>query len=73
MGGEAIFRGGIGPLLPGAAHAPPCDEYRCLWNCHARGGCDLSCAAYVEYMLETEGDVAAVIAEPMRWTPPVNL
>jgi len=69
VGGEAIFRGGIGPLMPGAAHAPPCDEYRCLWNCHARGGCDLSCAAYVEYMLETEGDVAAVIAEPMRWTP----
>ena len=22
-----------------------------------------------EYMLETEGDVAAVIAEPIRWTP----
>jgi len=27
------------------------------------------CARYVEYMLEKEGDVAAVIAEPIRSTP----
>lgn len=71
VGGEAVFRGGIGPLMPGAEHAPPCDAYRCMWKCRERGdgNCDLSCADYVEYMLETEGDVAAVIAEPMRWTP----
>lgn len=69
IGGEATFRQGIGPLLPGAEHVPPSDEYRCLWDCHERGGCDLKCASYVEYVLEKEGDIAAVIAEPVRSTP----
>jgi 4-aminobutyrate aminotransferase len=69
IGGEALFRQEIGPLLPGTEHVPPPDEYRCLWDCHQRGGCDLKCAHYVEYVLEKEGDVAAVIAEPVRSTP----
>jgi len=69
IGGEAVFRQGIGPLLPGTEHVPPPDEYRCLWDCHQRGGCDLKCARYVEYVLEKEGDIAAVIAEPVRSTP----
>ncbi len=69
LGGEAIFRSRIGPLLPGTEHVPPADSYRCLWDCSARGGCDLKCAGYLEYVLEREGDVAAVIAEPIRSTP----
>ncbi|MFQ5401592.1 MAG: aspartate aminotransferase family protein [Anaerolineae bacterium] len=71
IGGEQIFRGGAGPLLPGTEHAPPPDEYRCLWDCHTRGGCDLKCASYIEYVLEKEGDVAAVIAEPVRSVPTI--
>ena len=69
VGGEALFRQGIGPLLPGCEHVPPADPYRCLWN--PGGGCDvcdLKCARYIEYVLEKEGDVAAVIAEPIRCT-----
>ncbi len=69
IGGEAQFRGRIGPLLPGSEHVPPPDEYHCLWDCHNRDGCDMKCAEYVEYILEKEGDVAAVIAEPIRSTP----
>ena len=69
IGGEALFRSGVGPLLPGCAHVPPPDEYRCLWGCAERGGCDLKCADYIEYVFEREGDVAAVIAEPLRATP----
>jgi 4-aminobutyrate aminotransferase len=69
IGGESLFRQNVGPLLPGSEHAPPPDEYRCLWDCHQRGGCDLKCARYVEYVLEKEGDIAAVIAEPVRSTP----
>jgi 4-aminobutyrate aminotransferase len=69
VGGEEVFRGGIGPLLPGTEHVPPPGEYRCLWDCALRGGCDLKCAEYVEYVLAREGDVAAVIAEPVRSTP----
>jgi 4-aminobutyrate aminotransferase len=71
VGGEEIFRGSIGPLLPGTEHVPPADPYRCLWDCSDRGGCDLKCASYIEYVLEKERDVAAVIAEPVRSTPSV--
>ncbi|MCE5334154.1 MAG: aspartate aminotransferase family protein [Desulfobacteraceae bacterium] len=69
IGGESVFRQNIGPLLPGTEHAPPPDEYRCVFGCSGRGGCDLVCADYIEYMLEKEGDIAAVIAEPVRSTP----
>lgn len=69
IGGEAVFRQNVGPLLPGTEHAPPPDEYRCFYQCHERGGCDMMCARYVEYILEKEGDIAAVISEPVRSTP----
>ncbi|MBX7072169.1 MAG: aspartate aminotransferase family protein [Pirellulales bacterium] len=69
VGGEEVFRGRIGPLMAGAEHVPPPGEYRCLWGCAARGGCDLKCADYIDYVLRHEGDVAAVIAEPVRCTP----
>ncbi|WP_319523770.1 aspartate aminotransferase family protein [uncultured Desulfosarcina sp.] len=69
VGGESLFRQGIGPLLPGCEHVPPADPYRCLWD--SGNGCEtcgLKCARYIEYVLEKEGDVAAVIAEPIRCT-----
>lgn len=67
VGGEAIFRAGIGPLLPGTEHVPPPDPYRCVWGCG--GECNLRCAEYVEYVMEKEGDIGAVIAETVRSTP----
>ena len=69
VGGEEIFRGGIGPLLAGTEHVPPPDPYRCVWDCARRGGCDLKCAEYIAYVLEKEGDVAAVVAETVRSSP----
>jgi 4-aminobutyrate aminotransferase len=67
VGGEAVFRRGIGPLLPGCEHVPPPDATHCIWGC--QGKCNLKCADYLEYVLEKEGDVAAVIAETVRCTP----
>ena len=67
VGGEAAFRSGIGPLLPGCEHVPPPDYRTCPFKCGA--ACNLACADYVEYVLEREGDVAAVIAETVRCTP----
>jgi len=64
-----MFRGDAGPLLPGTEHVPPPDASRCALGCGGR--CDLRCAGYVEYVLEREGDVAAVIAEPVRSTPAI--
>ena len=66
VGGEAVFRRGIGPLLPGAEHAPPCDPGDCRFGCG--GACSARCAEYVAYMLEKESDVAAVVIETVRCT-----
>lgn len=70
VGGEATFRSHItGPLLPGAEHVAPFACYRCPYNHTGPDVCGLACAKMVEYVLEREGDVAAVIAEPMRAVP----
>ncbi len=58
IGGEAMFRSKVGPLLPGCLHVPAYDP----------NGLGRHSAEMIDYILETEGDVAAVIAEPMRWT-----
>ena len=77
VGGEALFRSGrIGPLLPGTEHVAPFGCYRCPYGhpVDAQGQpdldrCRLACATMVRYVLEREGDVAAVIAEPARAVP----
>jgi 4-aminobutyrate aminotransferase len=77
VGGESLFRSGkVGPLLPGSEHVAPFGCYRCAYGhaVDAQGQpnlaqCRLSCAAMVRYVLEREGDVAAVVAEPARAVP----
>jgi 4-aminobutyrate aminotransferase len=68
VGGERMFRSGpIGPLLPGTEHVPPFGDYRNAWGV-TEGSGDL-CANQIRYILEKEGDIGAVIAEPMRAVP----
>ena len=67
VGGEAEFRKGIGPLLPGTEHVPPPNPINCPYACGKE--CSLLCADYLEYVLRTEGDVGAVIAETIRSSP----
>ena len=78
VGGESLFRHGVavGPLLPGTEHVAPFGCYRCAYGHtvdeHGQpflAQCRLACAAMVKYVLEREGDVAAVIAEPARAVP----
>ena len=70
VGGEHTFRSHIaGPLLPGAEHVAPFACYRCPYKHAGPEVCGLACAEMVSYVLEREGDVAAVIAEPMRAIP----
>jgi len=66
LGGEALFRSHIGPLLPGTEHVQPCDPRHCNFGCG--GSCNLRCADYVEYVLAKEEDVAAVVVETVRST-----
>ena len=73
LGGEFLFRNGIGPLLPGSEHVPPPEPLRCPFRCGQF--CNLQCADYVEYVMRREGDVAAVVAETVRSTgtiPPAD-
>ena len=66
VGGEACFRQGMGPLLPGVERIPPPTRYRGVWY---RGeGEDLHYADYLEYVIEKEGGIGAFIAEPIRNT-----
>jgi len=77
LSGEALFRSGpAAPLVAGANHVPPFACYRCPYGykTDAQGKpqlelCQMQCARMVEYVLEREGDVAAVIAEPARAVP----
>ncbi|NKB54284.1 MAG: aspartate aminotransferase family protein [Rhizobiaceae bacterium] len=72
VGGEATFRSDIaGPLLPGSEHVAPFSCYRCPYGHTGPDVCGLACANMVDYVLEREGDVAAVVAEPMRAVPQV--
>ncbi len=54
IGGERLFRDGLGPLLPGCFHVP--------WPREAGD------ANAIEEILTSEGDIGAVIAEPLRCT-----
>src|SRR5271166_3207545 len=68
VGGEAMFHSGpIGPLLCGAEHVPPFGDYRNAWGV-TEGSAEL-CVRTIRYVLEKEGDVAAVIGEPIRAVP----
>ena len=74
VGGEALFRRGLGPMAPGAEHLPPLDLARRLFGDDRPFN---RFADYIDYVLEVQGDVGALIAEPMRWTnveaPPARL
>ena len=77
LSGESLFRSGpAAPLVAGDQHVPPFACYRCPYGypCDDRGQprldlCNMQCARMVDYVLEREGDVAAVIAEPARAVP----
>ena len=74
IGGDSMFRKDVGPLLPGTEHIPPPTRGKCHFNCVDEE--HTGCIDYLIYILEREGDIAAIIAEPMRWAsaelPPQN-
>ena len=63
VGGEAAFRQGMGPLLPGVTHVPPVNCYRGVF-----GDDEMKYAKYIEYVLEKDGEFGAVILETIRNT-----
>src|SRR5829696_1872502 len=70
VGGEALFRSGpVGPLMPGAEHVAPFSSYRCPYGTSSAEESSAACARMIDYVLGREGDVAALIAEPIRAVP----
>ena len=77
LSGEMLFRSGpAASLMPGTTHVAPFACYRCPYGHDVDDDgrpdldrCKLACAKMVDYVLEREGDVAAIIAEPARAIP----
>lgn len=63
------YHHGYGPLMPYVIHVPYAYCYRCCFGLEYPG-CDLQCAKYVDYVLNTPytaaDDVAALIVEPQQ-------
>lgn len=66
VGGQDLFRRGMGIMLPGTMHAPPPNNQSCERRCGGR--CDSSCVSAIERLLEENPDTAAILAEPVRAT-----
>jgi 4-aminobutyrate aminotransferase len=63
------YRLGFGPCIPGVIHVPYAYCYRCCFNLEYPS-CEVQCARYVDYVLNTPytgaDDVAALIVEPQQ-------
>lgn len=66
---KSAFKSNFGPLIPGVIHVPYAYCYRCFAGL-TYPGCQLACAKYFDYKLNTAAtgvdDVAAVFIEPIQ-------
>ena len=70
VGGDPAWRNrATGPLPTGAEHVAQYDCLACPYNHPGPAACGLACARAITDILRREGDVAAVVAEPMRSWP----
>ena len=70
LSGEALFRSGpAAPLVAGAVHVAPFGSTRCPYGTSSAEASGEACARMIEYVLEREGDIAALVAEPIRAVP----
>lgn len=65
-GGEASFKKHMGPLMPGVINIPPPSSYRGIFGKNDTD--QVKYADYLEYVIENEGEIGAVIAETIRNT-----
>lgn len=71
VGGEAHFKGGMGPMMPGSLHVEFPNYYRNPWGYKRQEDVDAECLRQIELILEREPGVAAIIGEPISATPVV--
>lgn len=75
-GGEYVFSKDMGPMMPGVIKAIPYNSYRNLIRCTSKEAVAQFCLDYIEYIIQNEGDIGALLIEPIRATdvhvPPVS-
>ncbi len=71
VSGEEHFKGGNGPMVPGAYHVEFPNYYRNPWKFTREEDVDNECIRQIEVILRREPDVAAIIGEPISATPVV--
>ena len=69
VGGDIHFRGGAGPLMPGALHVEYPDYYRNPWGFEEPERVDAECLRQMELLFHNEAPICAVIGEPVFATP----
>lgn len=67
-GGEYVFNKDMGPMMPGFIKAIPYNAYRNLIHCSSEETVARFCLDYIEYIIQNEGDIGAVLLEPIRAT-----
>jgi 4-aminobutyrate aminotransferase len=66
VGGEAVFAKYMEPVMPGVIHIPPPTTYRGIFGDSEE---DHMCnVKYLEYVLQREGNIGALLAETIRNT-----
>ena len=75
-GGEYVFSKDMGPMMPGFLKAIPYNGYRNLIHSTGKEAIARFCLDYIEYIIRNEGDIGAILLEPIRATdihvPPVS-
>jgi 4-aminobutyrate aminotransferase len=71
VGGEEHFRGGLGPMIPGAFHVEFPNYYRNPWGFKNKEAVDAECLRQIEVVLQREPEMAAIIGEPISATPAI--
>lgn len=68
VGGEYVFKKDMGPLMPGTLKVIPFNGYRNLLKSDSHEQVANFCLDHIEYMIEHEGEVGAILLEPIRAT-----
>ncbi|PGZ89254.1 aspartate aminotransferase family protein [Bacillus sp. AFS029533] len=68
VGGEYVFKKDMGPLMPGTLKAIPFNGYRNLLKTDSHEEIANFCLDHIEYMIEHEGEIGAILLEPIRAT-----
>ena len=66
VGGEYEFKKDMGPMLDGGIRAVPYNAYRNFINSEDPETAAAFCLAHIEYIIENEGGIGAVLLEPIR-------